>query len=123
MFPWTEFHVEVQHPCLLHATRRGMETLNGGNLGMLRLKKKTASLGIARNAVVGLAGRIYEPRFRFLRDGSSHIEREREVALRRTEIFYGDRLHDGAVLAREKHARGKLEVLGCLRANYTMRDH
>src|ERR1035438_10828044 len=104
MFPWTEFHVEVQHPCLLHATRRGMETLNGGNLGMLRLKKKTASLGIPRNAVVGLAGRIYEPRFRFLRDGSSHIEGQREAALGRAEIFYRDRLHHGEVLARsEEH--------------------
>ena len=99
----------------------GMETLRGGDLGMLRLKKKTASRGVPRNAVVGLPGRIYKPRFRFLRNGSPHIERQREAAVCCTQIFYGDRLHNGAALARQEHARGKLQVLGCLSAYHTMR--
>jgi hypothetical protein len=50
-----------------------METLRGSDLGMLSLKKKTASLGIPRNSVVGLTGRIHEPRFSFLRDGCAQI--------------------------------------------------
>jgi hypothetical protein len=58
-----------------------METLRGGDLGMLCVKKKTASRGVPRNAVVDLAGRIYEPRFSFLGDGSPHIERQRGLAL------------------------------------------
>src|SRR5260370_11609350 len=67
LFPWAEFHVAVQNPRLLHATRCGMETPHAGDLGKLRLKKKTPSLGLPRNPFVGLTRRIYDPRFTFLR--------------------------------------------------------
>src|SRR5271155_5377716 len=88
---------------------------------MLRPKEETAPLCVPCDFVVGFAGRIDEPRADFSGDGPSHIEGQREMALRTVQIFYGHRLGHRTALSWQKQAGCKPQMLGGLRADHAMR--
>ena len=121
LFARAKLHFEDQHSFVFSSIGCRMKTLCRGNLRMLRLKQETASLGMPSDSVVGFPRRIHEPRRRFPGDAASHIEGKCKATLRAAQILHCDGLHYGAAFVGEEHASRKLQSVGGLRPNHTMR--